>query len=142
MFAVFLMFYLYICCTFISYYDINDYRIPNACVLALAAAAAATGPDIKAAAVPLAIFAAAALICAVSGRPVPFGAGDAKLLAAIGLVSGAAGLAFSYILASLSAGLVSAVLLILKRKTKRDRIAFGPFIVFSFMLYWASASGV
>ena len=130
--------YTAICLTAISYEDINKMIIPDIWLLSLAAEGLVCGIHPLAALVPIVLFVLTALVCALLDRPLPMGQGDAKLFAVIGLISGGAGLFFSYALASLGAGLFSATLLIPGSKTKRDRIAFGPFIAFSFMLWYTA----
>jgi len=142
-----LILYVYLCLVFISFSDIEDLKIPDVWTAALAAAGvlanAACAADnaallscFSAALLPPALFAAVAFICAVLGKAMPFGFGDAKLLSAMAIAGGASALAFTFVSASLAAGIYSAVMLIAGKKHKRDRIAFGPFASFFFMLYW------
>lgn len=63
-----------------------------------------------------------------------FGMGDVKLSASMGMMLGS-GLVMKYILWTfIVAGIVGALLLALKIKKKEDKIAFGPYMVVSFIL--------
>ena len=117
----------------ISIEDCRCYRIPDLAVLALCGAGFFTGFDLAAAAIPLAAFGITAALCAALRSSMPCGAGDAKLLSAFGLIGGIRALALSFCVAGLSAGIFAAVLLLAKRKEKKDRIPFGPFLSLGFL---------
>ena len=125
----------------ISYIDLKHLIIPDLLVIFCALPVFISGFHI-AFIIPLAVYFATAAVCALLKRDMPFGMGDAKLLAALALCYGIEGLCFSYFAAAICAALYSFALLILKRANKKDRIAFGPFIAFGFMLYLASTSAM
>lgn len=78
-----------------------------------------------------------ALTASILGQPPVMGMGDAKLMAAAALLLGRR-LVPALTAASLLSGLWAAGLLILsalQKTEKRDRIAFGPFLVIGFLLY-------
>ena len=62
------------------------------------------------------------------------GAGDIKLLAALGLMGGVTIVGGTIFFAMLPCALVSAGLLITKKKTMREAIPFGPFLLIGYML--------
>lgn len=131
-----------VCLAVLSFEDMRNYTLPDVWILALACAGFYTGFSFGAAMIPLAVFGLVAAACAVLGADMPLGAGDAKLFAAIGLIAGTEGLAAACVAACLSAGAAAFILLILGKKNKKDRIPFGPFISFGFMLYLASTSAI
>ena len=136
-----MIFYFAMCFGALTYFDIRDKILPDALVLLVALSGFCYGFH-AAAALPLAVYFACALIAALLKRDMPFGMGDAKLLSAIALSFGFEGLAITYVLAALTSGACAAFLLLIKRQNKKDRIAFGPFIAISFMLYFASTSAM
>lgn len=62
------------------------------------------------------------------------GMGDVKLVAATGWLLGLSSTLAVVLIAMLLCALVAAVLLITKKKSKNDRISFGPFLFFGYML--------
>nr|WP_092075023.1 A24 family peptidase [Dendrosporobacter quercicolus]NSL49987.1 prepilin peptidase [Dendrosporobacter quercicolus DSM 1736]SDN27481.1 leader peptidase (prepilin peptidase) / N-methyltransferase [Dendrosporobacter quercicolus] len=62
------------------------------------------------------------------------GGGDIKLLSVLGLWLGTEKLLLTVLLGCLSAGLISAFLLLGKRKKPGDTIAYGPYFAFSAMI--------
>lgn len=134
--------YIAACLITVTISDIKYYRIPDISLVALAAAGAETGFRPAAAVLPLLIFALSAAVCAALKTDMPCGAGDAKLLAAFGLIGGLRALIISFAAGSVAAGAAAAVLLVLRRKKRRDRIAFGPFLCLGFLLYWVSTSAI
>lgn len=63
--------------------------------------------------------------------PPVIGAGDIKLITALGFYFGIAGLTFILCYAFLAAGVWAGILIICRKAKKRDRIAFGPFLSIS-----------
>ena len=126
--------------------DITRMIIPDVCILLmLPAALFAPGSwknRLMAALLVWAAFLIAAAVFAIFRSPVPVGMGDVKLFSAIGLISGPGGLLFTFLTSSLVCGIISTVLLILKKVQKKDQIAFGPFIAVSYALYLASVSAM
>ncbi|MEA4853932.1 MAG: prepilin peptidase [Christensenella sp.] len=57
-----------------------------------------------------------------------FGMGDVKLMAASGFLLGWQNTLFAALCGTISAAVVSLILIALKRKTRRDRIPFGPYL--------------
>ena len=88
------------------------------------------------------LFGLAAALSAAFKSPAPVGMGDIKLLSVISLISGPAALFFTACCGSLLCGLSAALLLALKKLTKKDRIAFGPFIAVAYSFYLASTSAM
>jgi leader peptidase (prepilin peptidase)/N-methyltransferase len=68
------------------------------------------------------------------------GWGDIKLAALIGLVTGFPLVFIAILLAIISGGLIAAILLLLKIKSRKDAIPFGPFLCLATMatLFWGS----
>lgn len=62
------------------------------------------------------------------------GAGDMKLLAVLGFLTGTKIVLIGFIIAILFGGLYAVGLLLFKRKVKTDYIPFGPFIGFSILI--------
>lgn len=62
--------------------------------------------------------------------PEGFGGGDIKLMAAAGFFMGWKTTLLSFMIALLLGGLYGAVLLILRKKGRKDHFAFGPFLCF------------
>lgn len=123
----------------ISIEDIRSFTIPNRFTLAILLAAPflgslPAGPRLLAAALPLCL--------------IPFmGMGDVKLYSALGFCLGPAALIRIACTSMLGGGCYAALLLILKKAKKKDRIAFGPFIaasaaVFLVLPYFASTSAM
>ncbi len=81
-----------------------------------------------------------ALGSAAFGQDVPFGMGDARLMAVLSLCLGPEAALFIFCLASLLCGLCCALLLALKRIKRKGQIAFGPFISLSTVIYLLSSS--
>ena len=69
-----------------------------------------------------------AFLSSLADSQIPFGFGDAKLLASCCLLFGAEKTLIGAALAFILAGIYAAALLIFKRTQKKDRISFGPFI--------------
>jgi leader peptidase (prepilin peptidase)/N-methyltransferase len=69
------------------------------------------------------------------------GWGDVKMAALIGLVTGFPLILVALLLAVISGGLVSGVLLLLKAKQRRETVPFGPFLSLGAMatLFWGSS---
>lgn len=63
------------------------------------------------------------------------GGGDIKLMAVLGLIFGIKGVLFITLLSFVVGAIISVVLLILKVKSRKDQIAFGPFISLSALIY-------
>ena len=122
--------------------DLQKMRIPDGWVLALAGAGFLRGAHLRPALLPLLLFCAVALLCALLRLQMPYGLGDAKLLSAFALIGGTDCLLCTYVCASLAAGAASLLLLLLHKKEKRDRIPFGPFLVFGFLFYRALSSAM
>lgn len=74
-----------------------------------------------------ALLTAIALVIALVGRGM-FGLGDLKYLAVVGLALGPAEGGLAFFLAVMTGGIYAVALLVLRRATRRDAIAFGPFI--------------
>lgn len=68
------------------------------------------------------------LILAALFVPGSFGGGDIKLMAACGMFLGAAEAFYSLFLALVFAGFYGGWLMIVKKKSGKERIAFGPFL--------------
>jgi leader peptidase (prepilin peptidase)/N-methyltransferase len=68
------------------------------------------------------------------------GWGDVKLAALIGLATGFPLVFFSLIMGAILGGIVAVALMIVKKKTRRETIPFGPFLVLAAMitLLWGS----
>lgn len=81
-----------------------------------------------------------ALVSAALGQAVPFGMGDARLMAVLSLCLGADAALYIFCLASLLCGLFCALLLAIKRIKRKGRIAFGPFISLATVIYLLSSS--
>ena len=82
------------------------------------------GPAIAAVAIGGAFY---ALVAVSKGRAM--GGGDIKLAFAMGLILGLRGSAIAMLIAFDSAALIAVILLLARRRGRRDRIAFGPFLV-------------
>ena len=63
------------------------------------------------------------------------GGGDIKLMAVLGFIFGVKGVLFITLFSFVSGAVISAILLSLKVKNRKDEISFGPFISFSAVLY-------
>jgi len=63
------------------------------------------------------------------------GGGDIKLMAALGLVFGTRGILFITLFSFVIGAIISVALLILKIKSRKDEIPFGPFISLSALIY-------
>lgn len=63
------------------------------------------------------------------------GGGDIKLMAVLGLIFGAKGVLFISLFSFVLGAIISIVLLILKIKSRKDEIPFGPFISFAALIY-------
>ena len=66
--------------------------------------------------------------------PGAFGGGDVKLSAAAGLIMGWQLTIIGFILGLVAAGIYGIVLLIRKKKSKKDHFAFGPFLCAGYMI--------
>ncbi len=86
------------------------------------------GERLLGAAVPALLYAAAVLLCRETKNTPMFGMGDIKFLCIMGFCFGLHGLYLISCIAFMASGLISLVLLLLKKVTKKDRIALGPFI--------------
>ncbi len=122
-----------------------EHRIPNflsgtlaLSALALLAAGFLTGQTGAFGYLQSSLFAAAVTAaCLVVGAVLShqgIGAGDIKLLAALGLMGGVTIVGGTIFFAMLPCALVSAGLLITKKKTMREAIPFGPFLLIGYML--------
>lgn len=122
-----------------------EHRIPNflsgtlaLSALALLAAGFLTGQTGAFGYLQSSLFAAAVTAaCLVVGAVLShqgIGAGDIKLLAALGLMGGVTIVGGTIFFAMLPCALVSAGLLITKKKTMREAISFGPFLLIGYML--------
>ena len=78
--------------------------------------------------VPFLLYGITALLSQKKKNGPMFGMGDIKLLGCLGFCFGPLGLYVICCVALLSSGLCSLGLLLLKKTTKKSRIAFGPFI--------------
>jgi len=63
------------------------------------------------------------------------GGGDIKLMAVLGLIFGAKGILFITLFSFVIGAIISVALLILKIKSRKDEIPFGPFISLSALIY-------
>lgn len=63
------------------------------------------------------------------------GGGDIKLMAVLGLIFGVKGVLFISLFSFVLGAIISIVLLILKIKSRKDEIPFGPFISFAALIY-------
>ena len=122
-----------------------EHRIPNflsgtlaLSALALLAAGFLTGQTGAFGYLQSSLFAAAVTAaCLVVGAVLShqgIGAGDIKLLAALGLMGGVTIVGGTIFFFLLPCALVSAGLLITKKKTMREAIPFGPFLLIGYML--------
>ena len=122
-----------------------EHRIPNflsgtlaLSALALLAAGFLTGQAGAFGYLQSSLFAAAVTAaCLVVGTVLShqgIGAGDIKLLAALGLMGGVTIVGGTIFFAMVPCALVSAGLLIMKKKTMREAIPFGPFLLIGYML--------
>lgn len=122
-----------------------EHRIPNflsgtlaLSALALLAVGFLTGQTGAFGYLQSSLFAAAVTAaCLVVGAVLShqgIGAGDIKLLAALGLMGGVTIVGGTIFFAMLPCALVSAGLLITKKKTMREAIPFGPFLLIGYML--------
>ena len=122
-----------------------EHRIPNflsgtlaLSALALLAAGFLTGQTGAFGYLQSSLFAAAVTAaCLVVGAVLShqgIGAGDIKLLAALGLMGGVTIVGGTIFFSMLPCALVSAGLLITKKKTMREAIPFGPFLLIGYML--------
>lgn len=84
---------------------------------------------------PLLLYFLMALIASSFRQDCPVGMGDAKLLAVIALISGPSALFFTVSAGSLLCGIAAAILLSLQKTTKKDRIAFGPFLSTAYAVF-------
>lgn len=66
-------------------------------------------------------------------RPGSFGGGDIKLLAAAGFVQGWQQVTGGFMIGALLAGIWSLILVIVKKKERKDKIPFGPFLSAGFI---------
>jgi len=140
MFRSFLILWLLICLAAISYIDFRRQVIPDICLFLMLPAAffqttlLPPRSHFLAAGVPIALFFLMALIAAGLHSDVPVGMGDAKLLAVIGLISGPQALLFTAAAGSLFCGSTAAILILMKKVTKKSRIAFGPFLAMAYAI--------
>ena len=72
------------------------------------------------------------------GREEVMGMGDIKLLAILGALCGARNILLVLLSAVILAGAASIVMLVLRKKGRKDKIAFGPYIILAFyvIVYW------
>jgi len=130
--------YLLFCLGLVCIFDIKRQQIPAPLTIGVALTCIHYGFH-WAWVMPLAAFLICAVIASALNLSMPFGMGDAKLLSALGLSFGAEGLWVTFSVASLAAGLYALILVIMKKANKKDRIAFGPFIVLGFIVYFLTA---
>ena len=64
----------------------------------------------------------------------PMGGGDIKLMAALGFVFGPYNILIIMLLSFILGGIIGIILILLKKKTRKDYIPFGPFIAISAIL--------
>lgn len=125
--------------------DYNEHRIPNfltgtlaLSALALLAAGFLTGQTGAFGYLQSSFFAAVVTAsCLVIGAVLShqgIGAGDIKLLAALGLMGGVNVVMGSIFFGMIPCALVSAGLLITKKKTMKEAIPFGPFLLAGYIL--------
>lgn len=125
--------------------DGKTHRIPNLLVLALLGVGAALiGTELiiyhKAALRSLIMSAAGLLICLVLFYVLSrltrdgISMGDVKLIAAMGWVLGVSTTLFAVLAAMLICSVTAIFLLLCKKKNKNDRVAFGPFLFFGYIL--------
>lgn len=74
----------------------------------------------------------------LNGRDEVMGMGDIKLLVLLGAMCGAKKILLVLLCAVLLAGAASIVMLVTRKKGRKDKIAFGPYIILSFyvVVYW------
>ncbi len=118
----------------ISIVDFKTHTIPDLLILAILPVSIVSGFH-SAVFIPLALLILTAALSALYNTNMPIGMGDFKMLAAIGLVSGGKCLLVTIMLASRISGIVCALLLLLKKINKKDRIAFGPYIAIAYCYY-------
>ncbi len=63
------------------------------------------------------------------------GGGDIKLMAVLGLIFGVKGVLFITLASFIIGAIISLILIILKINSRKDEIAFGPFISLSALIY-------
>ena len=63
-----------------------------------------------------------------------FGMGDVKYIFVIGLILGLQQGGYALLIGFMLGGIISAILLMLKKVSKKDRIAFGPYLVLGALL--------
>ena len=114
----------------ISISDIRTKKITDPMVLALlplVVISAFLYPGITLVSRVLSLFTAALPMFVVTViRPNAFGGGDIKLMAAVGLILGWKHTLLAFIIASLIAIIYSLIILIIKKATIKDTVAFGP----------------
>ena len=111
----------------LSIEDIRSFTIPNRCVLAILAAAPFLSSTPFSMRLLASLLPAALIPC--------MGMGDVKLYSALGFCLGPAALLRIACGSMLAGGIYAAVLLLLKKAKKKDRIAFGPFIAAAAAVY-------
>lgn len=87
---------------------------------------------------PMLLYGIADICCRGGKSPLPFGMGDAKLLACLGFTFGLFGLYAISCAALMTSGFWALILLLLKKAAKKDRIAFGPFIALACIYFTLS----
>lgn len=75
------------------------------------------------------------LFLAIAVLTSAMGGGDIKLMAVLGLIFGIKGVLFITLFSFVIGAIISVVLLILKMKSRKDEIPFGPFISLSALIY-------
>lgn len=133
----------------VFFFDAEHRLILNLVLLPVAAAAIALSPltpglgwqsALIAGAVAGIAFLVIAGIGALAFRAEAMGLGDVKLAAVIGLLLGAMYTAPALLGGMILAGLVAAVLLVLRRRGRRDTIAYGPYLCLG-ALAWLVLAG-
>lgn len=130
---VLLLKYLFLACLLlvISFIDLEHYLIPDRLILVMLAGGVLVNLFTRDLAIPsilggMLVPAAALAVLAVVSRG-GMGGGDIKLAGAAGVFLGWPGNAVALFLACLLAGLAGGLLLVLKRKKRKDPVPFAPF---------------
>lgn len=125
---------------FITYIDIKYQYIFDHVVLALAVIAVLATPYIEYTLLErlfgVLVGGIVMLIIAICARGM-LGGGDIKMVAMLGLWQGVYALPAFLFISFTSAALFAIVAIILRKKTMRDTIAFGPYLALGAFIYWA-----
>lgn len=128
------VFLFYAILTIITFFDTGKMEIPDSCSAAmgiLAAAAVFSMPQVSLLSRIMGIFIISVpMLILAMVIPGAFGGGDIKLMAGGGFFLGWKLTFLSAIIALLSAGVYSMLLLLNRRAKKKDSFPFGPFLCF------------